>query len=546
MLKELRLTNIVLVDFAIIPFSAGFNVLSGESGSGKSAIINALNLIAGERCDTSILRHGCDKGAVEAIFDIDQSEKELLPLLEAAGIDHESGSELFIRRDLSANGKSRAFINNQLTQLTLLKQITNNLFEMVGQHANQKLLSLDYHRLAVDLFGDLKRDVKTFKESWEKELSLREQLQQLTSSESERMRTIEICRMEIDELDEAALQEGEEEELFAEYTQLSHADELVDKTHTMLQVLSGEKNSVLPLLGRHQTTLQQLASLAPALEEVLTTYQNALIEFEEVAHTIRNFSTHIDNDPDRMTKLDERLQLINKLKKKYGNSIEEIHAYRQQRETLLAQLENADNNIEMLQEQLKHLKDENNHLAAKLTERRQHAARNLEQTIISQLRSLNMPKVEFSIEITPQKRCSTGDDRIEFFIRPNVGEHKVALRDCASGGELSRTMLALQAVLAGKEQIPTIVFDEVDANIGGETAAIVGEKLKAIGNNHQILCITHFPQVAKQAQHHLRICKKEVEGRTITCIDWLDDKTRADELARMLGEPSTQGVYGCV
>ncbi len=534
MLKELRLTNIVLVESAAIQFAAGFNVLSGESGAGKSAIMNALNLIAGERCDTSYLRRGADKGIVEAVFDIDQIPR-LAILLDEAGIDHERGTELLIRRELAATGKSRAFINNQLAQATLLRQISEHLFDVIGQHANQKLLSLDYHRHALDLYGDLQRDMSSFAKCWDEELHTRQKLEKLISSEAQRLRDIEICRMEIEELEEANLKEDEEELLFAEYTQLSHADELLQKAGELNRMFSGEKSAVLTQLGRQKTTLEQLVRLAPTLAETATTYENALLELEEVAHTLRLYEARIEHNPEQAAQLSARLELITRLKRKYGHSVADINAYLLQSQSKLGQLETTDDQIAALQEKLSVLCAESNALAAGLTEGRKQAATHLQAAIVEHLRALNMPKVEIFVEVLPQKRNRCGDDKIEIFITPNVGEHRVSLRECASGGELSRTMLAMQAVLAGKEKMPTLVFDEIDANIGGETATVVGEKLRAIACQHQVLCITHFPQVAKFAEHHIRISKQEVDGRTVTIVDSLDDNAHRHELTRMLG-----------
>ena len=534
MLKELRLTNIVLVEYACATFSAGFNVLSGESGSGKSAIMNALNLIAGERSDLSVLRRGTEKGIVEAVFDIDKYP-HIHHLLEASGIDHEADGDLIIRRELSANGKSRAFVNNQLAQIGLLKQISSNLFDVVGQHANQKLLSLDYHRQAVDLYGDLQELLKSYSSCWELESSTRRQLEDLISSESQRLRNIEVCQMEIDEILNANLKDGEDESLFEEYSSLSNAEELADKVCSITAILDGEKTAVLALLSRQTSTFEQLVKLAPSLQDAANSYENALVELQEVAHVLNCFESRIEHNPKKAEALSDRLEMITKLKRKYAPEIPGVLDYLKQQQTKLFELENATLQIDDLKTELDSLTRQCDQLSNQLTLGRKKAALALEKAIITHLRELNMPKVEFHIDITPQKRCLLGNEKIEFFLTPNVGEHRISLRDCASGGELSRTMLAMQAVLVGKEMIPTLVFDEIDSNIGGETAFIVGEKMCEIGVGHQVLCITHFPQVAKQATTHLRIAKSEFEGRTCTTIETLTEATRHGELIRMHG-----------
>lgn len=534
MLKELRLKNIVLIEMAEVSFAPGFNVLSGESGSGKSAIMNALNLIAGDRSDASLVRRGAEKGVIEAIFDIDAIDP-LISFLEGVGIDHEVGNDLLIRREVLASGKSRAFVNNQAAQLPILRQITDHLFEIVGQHANQKLLSLDYHRQTLDLFGDLKPGVLAFEESWEEEVRTRLELEQLVNSEAQRLRDIEIGRMEVGEIEEAQLKEGEEENLFNEYTQLSNADELAHKASEINRILSSEKGSVLVNLARLKAIFEQLIRLDPSLTEIANSCFNAELELQEVGHTLRNYEHRIEHNPERALELNERLSLISRLKKKYGPSIEDVNSYLTVSREKIIKLENADASIEVLREKHKTLSEKNNVLSKRLTEKRKLIAKDFEAAVLTHLRALNMPKVEFIVELTSQKRSRHGDDRIEFYLIPNVGEHKVSLKECASGGELSRIMLALQALLAGKERIPTLIFDEVDANVGGETATVVGEKLQEIGHKHQVLCITHFPQVAKLAKHHLHIFKQEVEGRTLTSVEKLDDKSRKKELTRMLG-----------
>lgn len=534
MLKELRLTNIILVESAEIFFAPGFNVLSGESGSGKSAIINALNLIAGDRSDASLVRRGAEKGIIEAVFEIDRITT-LIPMMDQAGIDHESGNDLIIRREIFTSGKSRAFINNQSAQLTLLRQISDHLFEIVSQHANQKLLSLDYHRQTLDLFGNLQANVRAFTQCWEEETRTRHELEQLISSEAQRLREIEVCRMEIEEIEESNLKEGEEDSLFIEYSQLSNAEDRAQKVGEINRVLTSEKIAVLAHLARQKSVFEHLLRLDSSLAETAATFHNVFIELQEISHILQNYENRIEHNPQKISQLNERLILINRLKKKYGPTIEEIHTYLKHSKDKISRLENADACIERLQNQLKHLTNTCDELSRKLTDQRKQTAKNLENAIVDQLRALNMPKVEVIIELSPQKRCRYGDDKIEFFLIPNVGEHRISLRECASGGELSRMMLALQTLLTGKEQTPTLIFDEVDANIGGETATVVGEKLRELGNEHQVLCITHFPQVAKLAKHHLQIYKQEIEGRTVTKVTSLDDKMRKKELSRMLG-----------
>lgn len=536
MLKYLRINNIILIEFTEIDFSEGFNVLSGETGSGKSAILNALELLTGERADSGLIRRGADKGVVEAAFDISGREG-VLSLLEEAGIDHECDQELIIRREISLNDKNRSYINNQLVQIKILRMLGSQLMEIVGQHANQRLLSLDKHTEILDLFGGLEKETAFFKKNWHLETRLQHQLDELIQHEAQRLRDIEVCRMELEELEEAQLKEGEDEALFAEYTLLSNAEERAEKVNAILDTLSGERQSVLQMLNRHKHTFQELSKLDPNFIEPGNAYQAACLELQEITYTLRTASSHIEYQPEKAAKINERLTQISRMKRKFGQSLEEIFAYRQNIKEKKEKLENADILIEELQEELKKMRSINDEACKALTLERLKSARELEKALTIQLHALNMAKAEFHIEIVPQKRTELGDDRIEFFFTPNAGEHRISIRECASGGELSRLLLGLQTLLAKKARIPTIIFDEIDSNIGGATASIVGRKLKEIGNYHQVLCITHFPQVAQEADLHIQIAKMEKEGRTVTKVRALDTADREKELSRMYGNP---------
>lgn len=533
MLKHLNIQNIILVEQASIPFNLGLNVLTGETGSGKSAIMHGLSLAIGERTDTSLIRRGCEKGIVEAVFETEHPA--ILALLNEGGIEYEVGQELIIRREIAQSGKGRIFINHQMAQLSFLRKLGLQLVQIVGQHANQSLLSLDYHREVIDLYSDTHSLLHRFQQSYDYEKKLRDELDLLILQESQRLREIDVCQRELEELEEAQIKAGEDEELFAEYTLLSNAEEVSTKISEIYQTLSGERQPLLAILNRQKQALEALIRFDPSLQDTVQTFQNAFLELQEISHTLRHYQSHLHSDPDRLHEIDTRLSLLNRLKRKYGTTVEEILHYQAQTKVKLKQLENAENEIENLQRQLQEVEKETQTLAKDLTLNRQNHAIKFEKALTEQLHSLNMLKAEFSVQITQQKRTRMGDDRIEFFLCPNVGEHRIPLKEGASGGEISRILLALQTLLVGKEKAVTLIFDEVDANIGGETATIVGVKLKEISQQHQVICITHFPQVASQADHHLQISKEEKEGRTITIIQELDAFSRQRELARMSG-----------
>jgi DNA repair protein RecN (Recombination protein N) len=533
MLKHLRIQNIILVENAFLSFSTGLNVLTGETGSGKSAIMHGLSLAIGERADSSLVRRGCEKGIVEAVFE--EERPFLQQLLEEGGIDHEKGQDLIIRREITSNGKARVFINNQLAQLAFLRKLGIQLVQVVGQHANLRLLNLDYHRQVLDLYGDLNSTLCHFRQKYEQELILRQQLDELKQQEAQRIREMDSCQRELEELQEAHLKEQEDEELFAEYTLLAHADELATKIHDINQALTGERQPLITLLNRHKQALESLVQYDLQLKESAESFQNALLELQEVSHTLRHYGSRLPNNPERLQEINERLSLLNRLKRKYGSTVEEMLTYQTQTMLKLNKLEQADLEIEQMEEDLQKIRQQTDQLAHELSHQRQAVADQLAQALTHQLHALNMSKAELRVEVSAQKRTKEGDDRIEFFLCPNVGERYISLKEHASGGEISRVLLALQTLLAGKEQIATLIFDEVDANIGGETATIVGDKLRKISQQHQVICITHFPQVAQQANHHLQISKQEKEGRTLTLVDELTSESRPHELARMAG-----------
>ncbi len=530
MLKQLNIANIILVESASIPFEEGLNILSGETGSGKSAIMEALSQIKGAKADGSLVRHGAEKGVIEAFFVIDHLP-EIVSFLLGSGIDHLAGEELLIRREISSSGKSRAFINNQAVHLTVLKKIGEHLVEIVSQHANQKLFDPGHHLEVLDLYGDLTDLKSAFEDSWGEENALKTKLQSLVGDEQKKLRELEMCSKEIEELEEGALKEGEEEELFAEYTRMNNAEELL----SLSEETSGLFSEILSALNKADHLLDDLTRLDPSMQECRDLAHTAKIELDEASYTLSKKQASLDSNPEMAAAINARLTMINKLKKKYGPTTADALAYLNERKNTLLKLENSEVEIEELQGQIARLATLNHQRANELSDSRKKAAARLEKEITQNLQALNMPKAGLFIEITAQKRTKSGDDRVEFYLAPNTGEKRVSISDCASGGEISRLMLSLQTVLADKEGVPTLVFDEIDANIGGQTATVVGEKLRRIGENHQVLCITHFPQVARHAQHHLSIFKCEENGRTFTRVNILNGSSKEKELARMAG-----------
>ena len=317
-------------------------------------------------------------------------------------------------------------------------------------------------------------------------------MEQWIQSAAQRVREIEICQREIEELEDAALREGEEEELFAEYTRLSHADELAGHIQSLIQLLTHDQKGVVPLMNRNRAIFEKMVQIDPALSESAGSYQNVLAELQELSYTLEKGLGRCESQPERTAEINDRLASINRLKRKYGSTVAEMRAYLKASQAKLAQLEQVDEAIDSLRSELEALQKKNQDLASALTEKRKKAAKTLSKELTLLLRPLNMPKAEFEVDVTGQSRSASGDDRVEFFLLPNVGEKRLAIKEFASGGELSRLLLALQTLLAGKQHLPTLVFDEIDANIGGTTATVVGETLRQLGRHIQVIAITHF------------------------------------------------------
>lgn len=535
MLRQLRIKDVVLVDHAEVNFGDSLNVISGETGSGKSAIMGALSLVLGARADSGLLRKNSKKAVVEALFDID-SRPEIRAALEEAGIDHLDHDQIVVRREVLASGKSRAFVNNQMAHLVLLKQLGPLLVDLVGQHANRDLLSVETHRDILDTYGNLWPLRHAFSETHRAERSAAAELDALVSSEAQRLREAEVCRMEIDELEEADLKEGEEDTLFQEYTLMANGEELSERVSVVLDVLSGDRGSVLSELAQQQGTFTHLVELDDTLKEQLDSYNSAIAELQELDYTLRTYRSGLDYNPARYQQIGERLSTINKLKRKYGQSVEEMLAYLERSQERLGELETADERIDALRDEVEQARIATEEAANVLSEGRREAAKRMAVGVEKIVHTLNMGSARFEVGVTAQERTATGDERVEFFLAPNVGERMAALKDCASGGEMSRVMIAVKTLLAGKQRTPTLIFDEIDSNIGGTTATVVAKQLKEISGAHQVICITHFAQVAEQAEYHLLISKEEEEGRTLTRISQLKPKDRERELERMLGK----------
>lgn len=530
MLKELLISNIVLIEEARLHFEAGFTVFSGETGAGKSAIMEGLKLILGAKTDSNLIRHGASKGVVTGVFDL-----SLLPkakdFIQEKGLESDDPHLLIIQREITSTGKTRASLNHRTIHLSLLRELSGYLVEVVGQHENHKLFELEEHRRILDLFGDYEPLKTTYEEAW---CDLQEQLKQLKELEKSvpgSAREIEICKREIEEIEKWSWQEGEEEILFESYTLLSSAKDRL----TAVQELNQALGNIFSLLAKTKGPAELLRQSDPKIAEEIVLHSQLQVETEELLHSLRRYESKLDDNPEKLEAMQKRLSAMEKIKRKYGNSLSEIRNYLALSKERLKLLENLEEELEekgtAYKRQLEHVQT----LSHDLTRERQRAALLLGEKMTEVLASLNMKNGRFHVEISPCLLSHSGQDLVEFFLHTNVGEKLISVKEGASGGELARVLLALHLLLAGKEKIGTLIFDEIDANIGGTTAAMMGEHFKTLAQSLQIVVITHFPQVARYACHHLQIAKATSNGRTLSHITYLEGSSREDELARMAG-----------
>lgn len=535
MLKYLRISNLMLVEMAELSFARGFTVLTGETGAGKSAVITALGLLLGARADAQSLRSGCSRGFVEGAFDID-ALPEVQRILCEAGIEHDAQEDVLLRRDFSSGGKSRSFVNNQSAHLVLLRQLSPYLLHRVGPSASEDLRSVEYHRTVLDAFGALQEQKRAFADLWAERCQLQRQIEKWYQSESQRLRERDsICR-ELEEIQSSCLGEGEEEELQRQWRCLSQADSVLRYAAEVEHCLSLGEQSIMARLSRQRGALESLAEIDGRFQELLESFESATVELQELGRSLQLVQTQVSTDPESLEEVERRLAAFQRLKRKFGLDAASIQQTYERLRERLAVLDGEEQCVADWETRIREVDCRCDELAATLSEQRREVAQRLTEAMTEQLRGLQMPNAVFAARVSQEPRSSQGDDRVEFFLAPNLGEAEVSVREQISGGELARVLLALKTLLAGKEPPCTLVFDELDAHIGGQTAVAVGKKLLEIASSQQVIAITHFPQLAEQGQRHLAIAKGEVDGRTLTSVSVLEGEACSQELGRMRGE----------
>jgi DNA repair protein RecN (Recombination protein N) len=532
MLLTLHIKNYALIEDLRLEFSEGLNIFTGETGAGKSIIIESLGLILGERASAQAVRKGSGHCFISGQFDCSHL-KALQKYLADQGLSGDG--DLILRREIDAAGKSRAFVNDLPVGLATLHAIGEHLVDVHGQHEHQSLIKTTAQRHMLDRFGeleDLREEVGKSFALW-RELSAQLQSQQMSAQE--RQRLIDLYAFQQKEIDAARLVPGEEEEIDQALPQLKNAGKLKILTDEAYQILYGTDGAVVERLSKVQRILDTVQGLGGTLAEPAETIKNTYYQIEEAARDIEHFSSNLRSDPARLNEYLDRRELINKLKRKYGQSITEVLSYREKIAAELSVLARSDENRQELERKAEQQKAMLLARCGTLSTKREKAADKLARGVEKELHDLGMKKARLSVSFTRETEpTSEGIDKIEFMFSANAGENLNPLKDIASGGEMSRAMLAIKTVLAAADDMPVLVFDEIDAGIGGPMGQIIGRKMQALSRHHQILCITHLPQIASFSNQHVRVEKETKTGRTITAVRTLAAKDKVEEIARML------------
>lgn len=544
MLKEIRIQNFAIIENLVVNFESGLNVLTGETGAGKSIIIDALNLLLGGRADTDSIRTGETNALVEGFFQI--SNKETLSLVQEIGVEPEDG-ELHIKRQVSNSGKNRCFLNDSQITVSTLAKIGDRLVDLHGQHDHQTLLHPEIHVDLLDLFGKSKQGRDAYSKEFLEYQKLVKNLQSLNTNEQERLQREEFLDFQISEIDAANLSEEEEKIIKTEKNKLRHSEKIQKTLQHTQTLLSNQSGSILENLRQILKELEPLIEVDTDLASPFDKSQSAFYELEDVDDILRSHVQSLDFNPERLEKIEDRLAEINGLKRKYGNSISEILSKREKFAAELGLLAVNEENTQKLTEEIHKKEMIVAKLAIELAEKREIGAKSLKQGVEKELKELHMSGVRFGVDFnyppdaegfveyhkTKLKPTSVGLGTLEFLFSPNPGEELRPLAKIASGGELSRIMLALKSILNKQDTIPVMIFDEVDTGIGGRVAEKIGDKLKKVAENKQVFCITHLPQIAGKAATHYRV-EKQIQGkRTRSGIRQLNFEERVEELARM-------------
>lgn len=539
MLVEINIANFVLIERVRLNLGPGLNVLTGETGAGKSIIIDALSALLGERTSPDLVRGGESKAVLDAVFDLPDSPE--------GGLWSEwtEDQTLLLSREIYTSGRSQARIGGRPVTLSVVREICRNLVDLYGQHEHQSLLHSDRHRDLLDLWiGDpalqLKERLAHLYHRWKR---LSQEIQAFQERARDRARQIDLLKFQIEEIQRSQLRPGEEEELQADRRKLAGAEKLFANTSQALSLLEEDEQGILALLGRVIRTLTEALQHDPDLQSILQTVETAFYSLEDVCRDLNAYRDQIEFNPERLNQIEERLELLRNLKRKYGDTITEILNFQKEAEKELQELEHTEERLSELTGEIEVLEREMDQVARQLSCLRRERASALAKAVMKELEELGMRKTLFEVHFEPMDLSEKGKERVEFLLSPNPGEPLRPLAKIASGGELSRIMLALKSVLARSDQIPVMVFDEIDSGVGGHTALVVGQKLRRLAEQAQVLCVTHLPQIAASAHHHFVVEKRETpSGRTEILVRKVEGEERVREIARMLGGQGTAAL----
>lgn len=544
MLEELSIKNYALIEDLIVTFDSGLNILSGETGAGKSIIIGALGLLMGTKADSSSIRTGCTESQISCVISIPE-EKESAVWLGEHSIEPEDG-RIIIRRVLRQSGRGSIFIQSVPVSRKDLEELTSFIFDMHGQHSHQSLLNLDNQRKLLDRYAGVEDDVVSLKSNFIQLSEMRNKLSSMISSEEEQERENILLIHSVDEIGKANLQIDEEELLLKERTILVQHEKLLDYFDDCRKSLSENSGGALSVLRTGRSAMDNLSIVLENLKPLASRLDNAFYEIEDVFESLRQFQDTIDFTPGRLEECEDRLQLIHSLQKKYGDTIIDVLDHREAAVSKIAAMETLDGDKSSLAADISLLEKTVLSDAGEISARRIKSGEKLQAKIKSNLIPMGMPKAVFKVDVSFRENNSgkpscgpSGLDNIEFLISPNEGEPLKPLRTIASGGELSRIMLSIKSVLAESDSVLSLIFDEIDTGIGGEVALAVGEHLAGISSHRQILCITHLASIAVHADNHIKVNKNVASGRTFTTIESISEDNRISEIARMLSGDSS-------
>jgi DNA repair protein RecN (Recombination protein N) len=519
------------LDWQIAP---GFVAVTGETGAGKSIIIGALQLLLGERADKSLIRTGADLCAVEAAFSGDDLQK-LNPRLVEAGVEPCEG-DLIIKRTLSASGANRQFINGSPTTLSILKNLGDELVDLHGPHDHQSLLSPDKQLGLLDSFARAEEQLAEYRKHYRQLQTLLAEHAALNTVETAREQELDLLRHQINEISSANLVAGEEEEIESRYKLASNSKRLIELAGAIANKLSEADGSILSQLAETQRLLRELEKIDDAISRFSSAHAAAVVELSEIARSLSQYAEKLDLDPVQLSALEQRVSLFETLKRKYGGSILEVIAFGERAAERMRKIEGRDAELERLASEIEKIRAQTNRYGEEVRKLRVKAAPKLSENIRRNLRDLGFRQSEFEARLSAlDEPRPNGFDSVELLFSPNPGEPLKPLRAIASSGEISRLMLAIKSALAAHDAVPLLVFDEIDTNIGGEIAHAVGAKMQRLGRDHQVVCITHLPQVAASATSHFVVTKEVVRGRTFSNLREVTTKARREEIARMLG-----------